>query len=238
LKRVFPFWTWLKQNTANQVKFIFTQPGRYSKIPKFVNALEPPTSEKLPERLKPDYFQDLWMWQLPIQLPDGTPLFFNPDFPFKEVRNLNVLDWERTILQATSPFIKLPLELLPEKGYDIFRRKEIVRYPGYRAPIPGILQSFAQMLPDHVKEKIGRDYQGRVTMPPKMAHAMVQLLPFIRNTSRMMMLEPTAIPEDRYFQWVSYMFGVKIKPVDTLTAQYYATRDAITRRQEALRGLE
>ena len=39
-RRVLPFYSWLKQNTANQIKFIFTQPGRYSKIPVIARALE------------------------------------------------------------------------------------------------------------------------------------------------------------------------------------------------------
>jgi hypothetical protein len=227
----------MKQNTQNQVRFILTQPGRYSKVPKLVNAVQP--DDKLPEHMKPPYFQDLWMWQLPLRLPDGNTLHFNPDFPFKDLRNLNPLTFDRTILQATNPFIKLPLELIPKQGYDIFRREPIVKYPGYKAPIPGILQTFAQALPEDTLKKMGveKDSRGRYTMPPKLAHTITSLLPFVRNTSRLLMQEPVAIDADKYFQWASYTLGIKIKPVDSLTQEYYYTRDEIRRRRDRLKEL-
>jgi len=236
-RRVFPFWSWMKQNTVNQIKFVFTQPGRYSKIARIAQALEAGAPEKLEEKLRPEYFNRLGMWQLPITLPDGTPLFFNPDFPFKDLMNLNPVNWRTNILTSLSPIIKLPLELVPKEGFDIFRGRQIVRYPGYKAPIPGILQTFARGLDKASGGQLGLEInnRGQYTMNPKAAHAITSLLPFVRNTSRMLMLEPTAMEADKYFQWASYMLGIKIKPVDRLTQQYYYTRREIKKRQEQLR---
>ncbi len=218
---------------------MFTQPGRYSKIARIAQALEAGAPEKLEEKLRPEYFNRLGMWQLPITLPDGTPLFFNPDFPFKDLMNLNPVNWRTNILTSLSPMLKLPLELVPKEGFDIFRGRQIVRYPGYKAPIPGILQTFARGLDKASGGQLGLEInnRGQYTMNPKAAHAITSLLPFVRNTSRMLMLEPTAMEADKYFQWASYMLGIKIKPVDRLTQQYYYTRRKIKERQEQLRGL-
>lgn len=239
-RRVFPFWSWLKQNTVNQIKFVFTQPGRYSKIARIAQASEAGAPEKLEEKLRPEYFNRLGMWQLPITLPDGTPLFFNPDFPFKDLMNLNPVNWRTNILSSLSPFIKLPLELVPKTGYDIFRGRQIERYPGYKAPVPGIMQALVRGLDKATGDKLGveKNNRGQYVMNPKAAHAITSLLPFVRNTSKMLMMEPVTMDADKYFQWASYMLGIKIKPVDKLTQQYYYTRDEIRKRKEQLRGLQ
>jgi len=175
------------------------------------------------------------MWQLPITLPDGTPLFFNPNFPFQDLNKLNPTDFKRNLLSSVSPFIKVPMELMT--GYEFFRERPIERYPGYKAPVPGILQNIVSALPKSMINKLNieKDNRGRYVMAPKLAHAIASLVPFVRNTSRMMMQEPVAIPADRYFQWVSYMFGAKIKPLDTLTQQYYHTLDEIKKRKQRMK---
>lgn len=234
---VFPFWSWMKQNTANQVKFIFSQPGRYGKIARVAQAVEA-GAEKIPEKEKPDWFRELWMWQMPITMPDGTALFFNPNFPFQDLLKLDPTQFKRTLLTAMTPFVKVPIELAT--GYEFFRKAPLERYPGYKALVPGILQDIVKVFPSDVKKilKIEKDKEGRYRMNPKTAHAITNLLPFVRNTSRLLMREPTRIPSDRYFQWLSYTLGIKLKPVDRLTQQYYSTLDAIQERKKKLKELE
>jgi hypothetical protein len=138
--RVFPFWTWLKQNTANQIRFIFTQPGSFSKLPKFKGALEAGAKEKLDEKLQPAYFKELWMWQLPITLPDGSPLFFNPNFPFQDLQKLSPTAMRRTIMTSANPMLKLPIEMAT--GIEFFKMGKIRKYPGYKRPAPGITPQY------------------------------------------------------------------------------------------------
>ena len=82
-----------------------------------------------------------------------------------------------------------------------------------------------------------KDYAGRYTMAPKVAHAITTMLPFVRNTSRILMQEPTAIPADRWFQQISYLLGIKIKPVDPLYQRYYNIQDKIRQRTADLKRL-
>jgi len=74
-------------------------------------------------------------------------------------------------------------------------------------------------------------------MNPKVAHAISNLAPFIKNTSRLLMQEPSMSDADRYFKWVSYVWGVKIKPLDELTRQYYYTLDELQKRKKRMREL-
>ena len=236
-RRVIPFWSWMKQNTANQVKFVFTQPGRYAKIARVAQAVEAGAPRKIEEKYKPEYYKDLWMWQLPITLPDGTALFFNPNFPFQDLNRVAPGRMWESLLTSVTPFLKTPVEMIT--GYDVFRKGPIEKYPGYKAPIPGILQNIAKLLPENIKRKLNIevDNRGQLTMNPKVAHAISNLAPFIKNTSRLLMQEPSMSDADRYFKWVSYVWGIKIKPLDELTRQYYYTLDELQKRKKRMREL-
>lgn len=237
VSRLIPFYSWLKQNTVNQVKFIFTQPGRYAKISRVAQALEAGADKEVPEKWKPDWFRQLWMWQLPISMPDGTPLFFNPNFPFQDLNKLNPNpeQMRQNFLTSLSPMLTLPLEQLT--GYDVFWGEPIERYPGYKAPVPGLLQTFVAAMPKKFKDSLDKDFKGRYVMNPQAAQAITTLFPFVNNMARMLMREPETATKDRFFQWVSYMWGVKIKPLDTLTQEYYYTREEIRRRKDKLKEL-
>jgi hypothetical protein len=231
-RRVLPFYSWLKQNTVNQVKFIFTQPGRYSKIPMVARALEKGAAYKIPEEWKPEYYQDLWMWQLPVTMPDGRVLFFNPNFPFQDLNKLNPFNFRKNIISAITPLLKIPLEQIAEQ--DMYRGMPIEKYPGYKAPVPGILQTFAKVLPRGMREKLGieMDSQGRYVADPYITHLISNMAPFIDNMGRVLMQEPS---KDKFFNWLSFSLGIKLKPQHPLDLQYYATREALRKRREELR---
>jgi len=232
-KHILTMNTWLKSNTANQVKNIFTTPARYATVGRVSKSIEA-LSERIPEEQRPEYFRELWAWQLPVKLPDGKPLFLNPNLPFQDLNKLDIFEWKRTLMASMTPFLKTPAELLT--GYEFFREAPIERFPGYKAPVPGILQKIPEVMTENMRKTLGitKDDRGLWVMNPKVAHAITNFAPFIRNTSRMLMQEPARIPADKYFQWVSYMWGIKIKPIDPLTEQYYRTLEAIKLRKQEL----
>lgn len=243
MRKIVPFWTWMKQNTANQFKFIFSQPGRYAVIPKLANAVNQGVDNRVPDELQPTYFQDLWMWQLPINLPNGVPLFFNPNLPFQDLNRLSfdptqpgksLAEFGRKSLSSISPFLKIPLEVIP--GYDLFRRQPLERYPGYKAPVPGILQPTAlfwyDKFPD-MAEKIGLRYEnGTMTMNPKVARALENLFPFINNYARALAATPNKENYENIFQMVSYLAGIKIKPLPLLRQRKYYLQNEIKQRKD------
>ncbi len=244
MKKVIPFWTWMSRNTANQFVFIFTQPARYARIPKVKNAIERGVDNKVPKEFQPAYFKDLWMWQLPINLPNGTPLFFNPNFPFQDLNRIKIdmtnpgesmREMTREAMTALSPFIKLPFELLPAKGYDIFRAQELIRYPGYEAPVPGILQPIAHkmavMFPE-ISARLGITIDGKIArMNPKLAKAMEEMIPAVNNYARALAIDPTKQNFDHIFKAISYLVGIKVKPLDVNRQRYYYYLDVMKRRK-------
>jgi len=84
---------------------------------------------------------------------------------------------------------------------------------------------------------IEQDDRGRFVMNPYVAHLIEGMAPFVRNMSRMMFIEDTYVESDKYFQGLSYLVGIKIKPVDTLQAQDYGTRKELAARRKQLREL-
>ena len=177
------------------------------------------------------------MWQLPITLPDGTPLFFNPNFPFQDLNKLNPKHFGRNVMTSISPFIKVPLELMA--GVDVYRKKPIERYKGYRAPVPGIVQNLAKVMPESARGLLGieKDDRGLLRMDPYVAHAMANLIPFINTSARMLAQDPSPMKAERYLQALSYDLGIKIKPVDPLVRQYETTLEKIEEQRGKLKKL-
>jgi hypothetical protein len=227
MRRVVPFWTWMSRNAKNQVALIFTAPGKMAMLPRVADAIEAGAGWKMPEGERPEYFNDLWMWQLPMLLPNGDPLFFNPNFPFQDLNKLDPRHFGRNVMATITPFAKVPLELI--SGVDTFRRKPIETYEGYRAPVPGILHSIAKVMPEGTQKMLGieKDERGIMRMNPYTAHAIANLIPFINTSARMFMQEPSPQGSEKYFQALSTILGIKIKPVDKLTRQYETTQQKI-----------
>ena len=249
MRKIIPFWSWMSRNTANQLKFVFTQPGRYSKVAKIASAIGGGIDRKVPDELQPAYFKDLWMWQLPIMLPNGTPLFFNPNFPFQDLNRLpidlrnpkeTVSNFVRNALSSISPYLKFPIEVIG--GYDIFRGRPLERYPGYKAPVPGIFQYIAKVwldtFPD-TAEKLGMTVEknGMVTMNPRAARAIENFLPFVNNYARMLAATPNKENYDNIFQAVSYLVGIKVKPLDLLKQRNYYLLNELKRRKQYMKKL-
>jgi hypothetical protein len=237
MRRVVPFWTWLSRNVKNQIGLVFTQPGKMAMIPRVADAMESGAGWRMPENERPEYFNQMWMWQLPMLLPNGDPLFFNPNFPFQDLNKIDPRYFGRNLMATVSPFLKVPLEVI--SGVDIYRRRPIAPYEGYRAPVPGILHSIAKVLPEGTQKMLGieKDEKGIMRMEPRTAHAIANLVPFINTSARMFMQEPSPQGSEKYFQSLSTILGIKIKPVDKLTRQYEATQKKIADERAKLKKM-
>lgn len=137
MKRLVPFYSWLRFNLPLQIQAIMENPSRYSRFPKLVEEIQNMTSD-WDDVPTPDYFQELHAVRLPI-LRNDKPLYLNPNLPFQ---NLNVFDDKAkiaSVMQNMTPFIKVAFEQMPDRGYSIFMDREIEDYPGQAARvIPGV----------------------------------------------------------------------------------------------------
>ena len=131
-RALIPFYSWMRFNMPLQFQSMVTDPGRYSKIPKFLGAVEDVTSEwhDIPEN---DYFKEISAVRMPL-IMNSKPVFLNPNLPFQDLNRMNSDD----ILSSMSPFLKAPFENAPQRGYSFFLDRPIEGYPGEPSDIlPG-----------------------------------------------------------------------------------------------------
>lgn len=119
MKRVVPFYTWIKKNVGLQAGELVNQPETYRMLAKLINSIDGGVSEddELERDELPPYAQT-WK-QLPIKV-GGKDLFINPNLPYQDLDKLpedaNVLNYFQELLSLTSPAIKAPIELATNRN--------------------------------------------------------------------------------------------------------------------------
>lgn len=133
LKRIFPFYTWTRNNLPLQVAMLIQRPARISAIAKAKAAIESSqTGEPLDEKYMPEWLREAY----PIYFgKDGNGLQrfiklegFLPTVDLNKLGRLKELPFENL-----SPLIKTPLELMT--NYDFYYEKEISEYTGQKKPV-------------------------------------------------------------------------------------------------------
>ena len=104
---------------------VLNNPGKVSRLPKFLRAVENMNEFRLTEGETPDYFDELVHAQLPA-MRNGKPLFITPDLPISDLARLNRKD----ILSSMNPFAKSFFEDIPTGGSNFFTGASLERFPG------------------------------------------------------------------------------------------------------------
>lgn len=133
MKRIFPYYTWLRKNGRLQVSQVAEQPGKFRDVAKVEEAINsmPNADERVEDQYLSDFARD-WV-QTPFfgRNEEGSkePIMMNPNMPFMDLGRLpDVLDplnSARELLAQTSPQLKVPLELLTNKNF--FFNNDIVK---------------------------------------------------------------------------------------------------------------
>lgn len=125
LRRVFPFYSWLRHNLPYQIKNALQRPGSLASINRMREAASggrgPAGDVPLPGFLREG---------MPIMMPFGTEA--NPQFarmmslvPQGDLANLGMMG--DMVLNNVSPLIKAPAEMT--YNYDLFQNQPLERYP-------------------------------------------------------------------------------------------------------------
>lgn len=253
MKNVIPFYSWLRKNLANQINGIILYPGMYSLVPKledFVKYRDP----NYDPSLVPDYMRQLGFF--PISKRDrNTFALFNPNIPLQDLARIPLewdegeigfpqLSWKEVkddIIGAAHPLVKSVVEMIPEKGYDVWRKKDLDE----RANAPYVLRLFtkkpeALLWVDGLLRTVGvedgldmeKGADGKLKINAKIAKLMENNMPLLRTIEFLMMGSEEIVPgleeaimeateaksdyekTERLFQILSWYAGVKQKEVD------------------------
>ncbi len=247
-RQIIPFYSWIRKNIPAQLATIWTDPSIYSLFPKGQAALEMPGVD---ENLIPE-----WLRQnaaIPVfKDKEGKPVVWTPNLAYSDLNKIPFLakpgggvtiplhELLMDVMSAAHPAIKTLVQMIPEKGYDVFQRKDL----DYKATAPYLLTFFTkapQVL--QVLDGVGRVLgnpdglgfgmkDGKLVMDAKIAKLLEDNLPILRAMERTMSLAQGTIPGldeairqatgaktkydgmQAFFQTLSYWGGAKFNVVD------------------------
>jgi len=141
MKRIFPFYTWIKKNIQLQTEQMVVQPKTYQLLIKMFQAIEGSVDE---ENRVDKNDREAWLQGM-VQTPfsaEGKSLYADPIIPLGDIDklpgNASPLEAIRSALGIASPFIKVPVELATNKQYffnkPIYKegstKEDILKYLG------------------------------------------------------------------------------------------------------------
>jgi hypothetical protein len=239
MKRMFPFYTWMRKNIALQAENVIKQPAKYGNIERFKTNLEA-QSPGVDERWLPEYFPELYAVRTPFKTKKGSPLYLNPNFPFQDFnRFFSFDDW----LSSTGPW-KAVLELATNKNF--FTKKEIQHYKGER-----VEADWFDILPDSLKTVVGPAFgMAKVYEPeterwfwgihPRLKYAIETAFPPLRSYGKVIPTGEEQLPfyrrEKRPFDVTSVLSGVKLIPyniTEQVEKKIFERRDLVREKVKA-----
>lgn len=253
LRKLIPFYSWLKKNLAVQMHEFVTNPGKYTawttKPLRALDTLPEDQAQYLPDWMR----EDLYINPLGAKGAFGSPLMLNPNLPFQDLGRLGV-DLAHplskggpigaaagTIMEGLSPFLKVPFEvMLNRSGFT----GQPLQYSDYDyRPAPPLIRLTVGNLPPRVKDALGvkEDADGNMLLPGKWVYALSALLPMLKTGGGaeryIQAMTGAGMPEYRAerapWDLLSRVGGVKFRPFDV---GYYKEKQLLERLKQ-LKGL-
>lgn len=136
MKRLIPYYTWLRKNAPLQLEMMIEHPERYAMIAKMEHGIEHMTSrdERVEDRFLNDFAKD-WV-QMPFSVTNSKgrkePVLFNPNLPFMDIGRIpdvsQPINSLKEIFTQTNPLIKVPIEQIINR--NVFFDQPIVEEGG------------------------------------------------------------------------------------------------------------
>ncbi len=108
MKRVIPFYTWMRKNMPLQIEQMAKQPGKYTGFLHFKEGIED-FSPEIEEKYMPEWMQDSEIF---VDMPGNK--VWNPDLPFQDLASMFDI---KKYVSATSPLIKGFFEIATNKNF-------------------------------------------------------------------------------------------------------------------------
>jgi hypothetical protein len=186
MKRIFPFYTWMRKNIPLQVEQVVKQPHKYAAIDKGTNALENAAKDEgtfTQEGNRPEYLQGNNAVQLPTE-KGKSKKYWSPSLPYDDLNKLPIPGGTdiptalRKLGSSIDPVVKAGAELALNKSF--FFNKPL--YDEKLGPMVDNqkINSYLEYLPESLKsqlftETIGPDGKAQYEMPAAVKYALQQL---------------------------------------------------------------
>lgn len=127
MKRIFPYYTWLRKNAPLQLETMLENPGLYRNINKVLRGVTNMNNQedRMEDKYTAAYAQD-WV-QTPFTSKEGNPIIMNPSLPQGDVNRIpDISDLGGSfneIMSQVNPILKVPTEFATNKNF--FLDKEI-----------------------------------------------------------------------------------------------------------------
>ena len=160
MKRIVPFYTWIRKNIPLQVEQMMKNPRAYARVGKVMNALQ---GSPVDYEERPDYINDSGAMKL-----GDTGMYASPSLPYADLARVPTnLDAILQLLSGVNPIIRAPLEMATNTQW--FSGNPIEQYEGETRDMPfgGIMRA------------LGADSVPQVGK--RVAGTMLDQIPILRN---------------------------------------------------------
>jgi len=225
MKRVFPFYTWLRKNIPVQLESLATKPWKYARLGDLSNAVDhgmqlwpdaaaPPTEQQLMKYhwMKEDNFR-----RTPWQTSGGWPIYYKIDLPTDDLNKMWRLDtWVSSLTPAwTLAQIGMNVRTWPKPGV-ISEPGQLSQAPFWMAKAPQWLHKMAGVRP-MMDTRTGKAVLG---MDPQWKYALKDAFPFLNDWERAYPQAGSLMAESDQgvYSALSYATGIKFRPFDKVEA--------------------
>lgn len=125
MKRIIPYYTWLRKNAPLQLEMMMEHPEKYRNIGKLLNAIEGMVDEddKINKAFVNDFALDWVQTPFSVINPQGRkePVLWNPNLPFMDISRIpdptRPMDSLKDIFTQMNPLIKTPIEQIVNRNF-------------------------------------------------------------------------------------------------------------------------
>ncbi len=229
-KRVFPFYTWSRNNLPLQVEFLARNPGKYNRLFDLKRNLEY-GEEKENEGLVPDWFLQPFGVQLPFKI-GGDKVYSVPDWPFQDLFRLDpsAEGWKgmlSNLASGASPLMKAPIEYWA--GKQIFGN---IPFTGRYQNVPSAWEKIPFLMTSLGMVGLAKkNSKGEWKMTDRDLDLVGKSLPQL-NMARRLLSDEKKFQKKRVQTWASFLAGQSLR-VLTPEAKYSAqVHNEMNRAQE------
>lgn len=183
MRRVVPFYTWMRKNIPLQLEQLVAQPGKFAAVSKLVKGMNADLSEEDIQYL-PDFVKEGLHAKIGEDEQGNPKMIYSFGLPFEDIGRLYRgsigRTLEREVLGSASPFIKAPIEAAAGKSFFYGKNlDELTNTFGKQAKdFPEALKSYLDYRETKIEKKDGTSYTKYYVDPYK--YYMLTQLPVTR----------------------------------------------------------